>query len=79
MLCNKFIKFKPVLLSILVVPVLVNRELSTLTILPGRGDVTVPALDWAAPVLAQLLTTGLLNSYVSPWHHNVSTCAGGSC
>ena len=41
---------------------------------PGKGDITVPALDRTVPDLAQLLITGLLNSYISPRHHSVSTC-----
>ena len=43
--------------------------------LPGSGDTTVPATDCEVPVLAQLLITSLLNSYVSPRHHSVSTCS----
>ena len=42
--------------------------------LPGNGDSTVPALDKTVPDLAQLLMMGLLNSYISPRHHSVSTC-----
>lgn len=37
------------------------------------GDVTVPAIDWAAPERAHFLGTSLLNSYTSPPVHTVNT------
>ena len=52
----------------------VSAQIKTCMILPGIGEMTVPATSAAAPTRSHRRGTAFLNSYASPSSHIVITC-----